>query len=125
MISYAVYRLLHFIGIFLVLTALGGLALHAGSGGTRATSRARGMIAALHGIGVLLILVAGFGLLARLGIMHGAGFPGWIWAKLAIWLVIGAWMALPYRFPALARASLLVVPALGAVAAYLAIFKPF
>jgi hypothetical protein len=125
MISYAVYRFLHLIGVFLVLTALGGLALHATNGGTPASNTARGIIAAAHGLGVLLILVAGFGMLARLGVAHGAAFPGWIWAKFGVWLVIAAWMALPYRFPRLARPSLLIVPLLGAISAYLAIFKPF
>lgn len=124
MLSYQFYNTLHVIGILLLVTALGGMALHAANGGTRVTNVARGLIAALHGLGALLILVAGFGMLARLGVMHGAAFPGWVWAKLAIWaILVGAAFA-PYRWPALARPMLLALPLLGGLAAYMAIYKP-
>jgi hypothetical protein len=125
MISYAVYRLIHFVGIFLIIMAVSSQTLHVATGGTRATQTARKLVFAAHGIGLLLVLVAGFGLLARLGIMHGAGFPGWIWAKLVIWLIFGALVALPYRMPALARPLWVAIPLLAAASAYLAIFKPF
>ncbi len=124
MLSYQFYNTLHIVGILLLVTALGGMALHAANGGTRTTNVARGLIAALHGLGALFILVAGFGMLARLGVMHGAAFPGWVWAKLVIWaLLVGAAFA-PYRWPALARPMLLALPLLGGLAAYMAIYKP-
>lgn len=124
MFSHQFYNVLHIIGIVLVMAALGGAALHAMSGGTRATNPARGLIAAMHGGGVLLILVGGFGMLARLGFMHGANFPGWLWVKLLIWISIAAALLVPYRKPQLARPLLLTLPILGGVAAYMAIYKP-
>ena len=125
MLSHQFYNVVHILGIVLLVMALGGMALHAANGGTRRENAARGLIAALHGIGAFLILLGGFGMLARLGAMHGSGFPGWIWVKLVIWVLLGAAALLPYRRPALARPLLFVVPGLAAVAAYMAVYKPF
>lgn len=125
MFSHAFYNVVHIIGIAALVAALGGMALHGASGGTRATSAARPLIAALHGLGALLILVGGFGMLARLGVMHGAGFPGWLWLKIVIWVLLAAAAALPYRRPALAVPLLVLVPVLAGIAAWSAIYKPF
>ena len=125
MISYQAYKVIHLFGVFLTLAALAGLALAAANGATRQTNQARKLISLSHGIGLLVILLGGFGLLARLGVMHGSAFPGWVWAKLAIWVTMGALVALPYRRPDLARTVFIVLPFLGAVAAWLAISKPF
>ena len=125
MLSHQFYNVVHILGIVLLVMALGGMALHATNGGTRRENAARGLVAALHGIGAFLILLGGFGMLARLGAMHGSGFPGWIWVKLVIWVLLGAAALLPYRRPALARPLLFVVPGLAAVAAYMAVYKPF
>jgi uncharacterized membrane protein YqgA involved in biofilm formation len=112
------------VGIVLVMSALGGVAVHALNGGTRQTNAARRLLVSLHGLGVLLILVGGFGMLARLGFRHGAMFPGWLLVKLAVWVVIAAIVFLPYRRPALARPVYLALPLLGGLAAYMAIYKP-
>jgi hypothetical protein len=125
MISYQAYKVIHLIGIFLTLTALAGLALAAANGATKQTNPARRLVSAWHGAGLLIVLVGGFGLLARLGVMHGAAFPGWVWAKLAIWIIVGALVAVPYRRPDLARLVFIALPVLGGLAAWLAIYKPF
>lgn len=44
----------------------------------------------LTGIALVVIFVSGMGLIARLGIPHGAPWPMWIKIKLGIWTVIGA-----------------------------------
>ncbi len=124
MLPYTLYKVVHIFGLALVMVTLGGLAVHAMAGGTRQTNPARGMIGALNGIGFLLILVGGFGMLARLGVMHGAGFPGWIWAKILIWVALVVAMLLPYRVPSLTRPMLVILPVLGGLAAYMAIYKP-
>jgi hypothetical protein len=124
MFSHAFYNVVHIVGIVLAMSALGATAVHALNGGTRQTNRARALVAARHGAGVLLILVGGFGMLARLGFRHGANFPGWLWVKLAVWVTVAALVVVPYRRPALAKPVYLALPILGGVAAYMAIYKP-
>ena len=124
MFSHQFYNVVHIVGIVLVMSALGALALHSAAGGTRQTNPARGLVAAMHGVGMLLILVAGFGMLARLGFLHGSAFPGWLWVKIAVWVTLAAATLLPYRRPALARPLLLALPVLGGLATYMAIYKP-
>jgi len=124
MFSHQFYNVVHVVGIVLVMSALGALALHAAAGGTRPTNPARGLIASMHGIGILLILVGGFGMLARLGIIQGGSFPAWIWVKIAVWALLGAATVLPYRRPTLGRPLLIALPLLGGLAAYMAIYKP-
>jgi hypothetical protein len=117
---YEIYKVLHILGITLVFMALGGAALHAGNGGTRETNPGRGIVASVHGVGMLVILVAGFGMLAKIG----GGLPGWIHPKLLIWLLLGAAPVLIARKPGSARFMWIVLPLLAAVAAYLGINHP-
>jgi hypothetical protein len=123
MISLETYKLLHILGVLITFAALGGLALTVLNGATRQTSGARRTIAMAHGIGAFVILLGGFGALARLG-MTG-GLPGWILVKLAIWLVMAGLVALPYRRPELAKPIFWLLPVLGAVAVAMALWKPF
>lgn len=123
MISYAVYKVVHLTGVLMVFLALGGVATNAINGGSKNHSW-RKPIAITHGIGLALSLIGGFGLLARLGIVQG-GLPGWVWAKLGIWIVFGAMVGVIARKPALAKATWPLCLALGATAAYLAGSKPF
>lgn len=123
MISHEFYNLIHIVGIVLLMSALGGAAVYAMSGATAARSPRR-LLAVLHGVGVLLVLLGGFGMLARLGIMHGAGFPGWVWVKLVVWALAAVALVIPFRRPGLGRPLLLALPLLGGLAAYMAIYKP-
>ncbi|MEP6591307.1 MAG: hypothetical protein ABJC19_08985 [Gemmatimonadota bacterium] len=123
MVPYAAYKVIHLLGMFLLFTVLGGIALHALNGGTRQSNVGRKLAGALHGIALFVILLGGFGMLARLGMVRG-GLPGWIWAKLVIWVLLGAFGTLPYRKPVLAKPFLIVLPLLGALAAIFAIYKP-
>jgi uncharacterized membrane protein SirB2 len=125
MFSYEFYVVLHVTGILLTFVALGGLAVHSINGGTRATNRARAITAALHGTGLLFVLVAGFGLMARTGIMHGTAWPTWLLVKMAIWLVLGFAVVLLNRMEQSGRWLIFALPALGVVAAAMAMFKPF
>jgi hypothetical protein len=82
-------------------------------------------VGSVHGVGALLILVGGFGMLARIGFQHGANFPGWLWVKLIVWTILSAVVLLPYRKPALARPFFVLLPLLAGVAVYMALYKPF
>ncbi len=114
------YKVLHVFGVLLAFTALGGLTLRALSG-SREKGPADKLAGITHGVALLIILVSGFGLIAKLGY----GFPLWVWLKLAIWLVIGAALALVRRMPQHAGIFWIALPLLGGVAAYLALYKPF
>lgn len=121
--SYNFYKILHIAAVLGIFTSLGATCFHAMNGGSRTGSTGRAIISTLHAAGLLLALVAGFGLLARLEMI--SSWPGWVYAKLAIWLLVGALAAVPYRKPELARPVLLLLPLLGLAAAWLAIAKPF
>lgn len=116
-----IYKLLHFVGILLVFNALGGQILFVWRGGTRADAAARRAVAITHGVGLLLLLLGGFGMHARLGY---TGFPLWFGVKVGVWATLGAMMMVPWRYPHLARPLWVIVPLLGVVATALGIWKP-
>jgi hypothetical protein len=124
MLSHQLYNVMHIVGIILLMSALGGAAIHGMTGTPSEPGRARRLLAILHGAGAFLILLGGFGMLARLGVMHGSGFPGWVWVKLIVWGLLAAALIAPYRRPGLGKPLLLALPVLGGLAAYMAIYKP-
>ena len=119
--SYEFYKVLHIFGIVMLFTALGGTVLYALNGGTKAGNQARGLIGALHGTALLLILVAGFGMFTK----HNLALGGWLWGKLAIWLALPMLGIVAWRQPQRGKVLLVVIPVLGLLAAWLAIYKPF
>ncbi len=119
--SYDFYKVIHFLGLFMVFTALGGQFVHAINGGDAKQQPGRRWIAIFHGVGLLLALVAGFGLIAKLGI----GFPGWIYVKIAIWVALGGIGAFAARKKQLAGTLWIVTIALGMLAAFVARTKSF
>jgi hypothetical protein len=124
-ISYAVYKVIHYAGIFLLVTALGAaLSRAAASPGGDFADPWRKRLVALHGISLFLILLGGFGMLARLDATEGMGLPGWVWAKLGIWLLLGGALA-ARRSPGLAARVLWAVPILAVLSGVVALTKPF
>lgn len=124
--SYPAYKILHLLGVFLVFAALGGMTLFQMEVGRSAElwgGKARKLAGMTHGIALLLVLVTGFGALAKLN-PAGGGIPTWVWGKLVIWLVLGGIVVLIRKAPRWAPFLWWGIPALGAVAAYLAIVKP-
>lgn len=115
--DYTVYKLLHMIGIFSLFLALGGMISY-----SKGTSPNKALIGAFHGIGLVLILVSGFGLKAKLFI---DGFPTWIIAKLVLWLVFGGIVVIAKKGILKGAALWSVMLLLAAAAAYLGIMKPF
>ncbi len=120
--SYSFYKVLHLFGIAMMLVALGGVFVHAANASDKSANVVRKTILVLHGLGSFLILLAGFGLLAKLG--EVTGFPGWLWPKLTIWMILSLVIAVPYRNRGLARLLIIVTPLLVLLSAYFAVFKP-
>jgi hypothetical protein len=116
------YKNLHLFGLFLSMTSIGGIAIHAANGGTKASSSTRMLTASVFGVGMLMVMAGGFGQAARLGLSNTSLFPNWLWAKIAIWFLVAILSVLPYRIRALATPVYLLVPLLGGLAAYLAIY---
>ena len=124
MLSREFYNVVHIVGIILLMSSLGGVAMHALIGGTRAQDTARRLIFWLHALGAFLILLGGFGMLARIGFMHGGSFPVWLWVKILAWTSLAAAPFLAYRRPYMSKLLLLALPVLGGLAAYMGIYKP-
>ncbi len=118
---YEFYKIMHYLGIGLTVVALGGVCLHAINGGDKSTNAFRKGSAISHGIGLVLVLVGGFGMLAKAKM----GFPVWSFLKIGIWLAFGALPVLPNKLPKAAKAVFFLIPLLLAAAGAIALYKPF
>ncbi|MFQ5535967.1 MAG: hypothetical protein ACE5GJ_00825 [Gemmatimonadota bacterium] len=121
--SLAAYKLIHFLGIFTVVTALSTALARASL--TDGEDPWRKRVGMLHGIGLFLILLGGFGMMSRLNIPHVSIYPGWIWVKLVIWAVLAGGIVVARRSPAWSVRFLILLPFLGALAGFLGYTKPF
>ncbi|RMH68929.1 MAG: hypothetical protein D6685_01670 [Bacteroidetes bacterium] len=119
--SYTFYKVLHLLGVMMVFLALGGALVR--SRLPEQTASWKKLIAITHGVGLLVLLVAGFGLLARLGVFWP--MPAWALLKIVIWLLVGGLIALINRKPDSGPVWWYLTLVLGLLAAYLALYKPF
>ena len=120
MLSYQVYKILHLVSLFGVFMCLGALVIHHMNGGAKHFP-ARMWLVLSFAIFMFLAFVGGFGLMARLG----SGMQTWIYAKIALWLVIGAYMSVIARKPDWSKVHWFVLLVLGATGASVAVYKPF
>lgn len=118
--SYEFYKILHLAGIFLLLIGTTGMVVkkYMLAESWQLNPALRKIFGMFHGLGLLISLVGGFGLLARLQL----GWPSWVFGKVAIWLLLGASpVALRFLSPV---AMMLLVPIIAVVGALLAVLKP-
>ena len=101
------YHYLHLIGLILVFIGFGGLL---SSEGAKKAMK-------WHGIGLVISLVSGFGMLAKMGIM--GAMPVWVWIKLALWLVLGFLPVLAKRRVLAPQLVVVIAILVGAVLAYI------
>ncbi len=119
MISISLYKILHLLGVFMVLMGVSG-SLVANSIPADQQQQWKKRAGLFHGVGLLIVLVAGFGLLARLG--HGLEL--WVALKLLIWLALGAIIVLVRRLPQQGGLLWVAILVLATLAASLGQYKP-
>ncbi len=106
------YQVLHIVGISMVFLGYGALLARSMAAPENVSVRKLGSITS--GIGLLLVLVAGFGLVAKLGYNYS---ETWILVKFTIWLLLGGLIVLINRKPQLAMLLWFMLIALSVTAA--------
>ena len=114
--SYNFYLFIHVLGALLLLLGYGALLVRAVLAADNKPFRIWGSV--ISGIGLLFLLVAGFGLQARLGI----GWPTWFILKMVTWLLLGGALAFINRRPDWNKILWVAVIVLAGFAAWLGIF---
>ncbi len=115
---YEFYKVLHYTGLIITFTSLSGYIFYVMQDKTNAKKK---FFSILHGIGLLILLVSGFGLAARLGFM--SQLPVWVYIKIALWLVVGAALTMIKRQVMGPMALYAFVVVLGVLAAVTAVTK--
>jgi hypothetical protein len=108
---YTTYQIIHLIGL---------AALAIGMGGMMANGNNRKHFAMWQGIGLVVVLVAGFGMLAK----GKLGLPHFAIVKLILWVVVAALPVIFRKLKAPLFAAILVSLALVGILAWLGITKP-
>ncbi|HQU74897.1 MAG: hypothetical protein KDI06_22095 [Calditrichaeota bacterium] len=117
--SFEFYDFFHVLGLMSLFSAFGAAILRGvlkSDGGDL-----KKYIAIAHGVGLLLLFISGFGMLARLGV----GFPVWVIIKMVIWVIAALSLVRMRKYPGSGPLNWAIVLVLGGLAAWLAIFKPF
>ncbi|MFN8847547.1 MAG: hypothetical protein ACK5V3_01915 [Bdellovibrionales bacterium] len=118
---YEFYKVLHFLGLVLTLTGLVGLIASYWVGPKELPKKNRLPWVIMHGTGLLIILVSGFGLAARLN--YFGNLPTWIHIKILIWVTVGVLLVAVRKLSQKAPLWLSVTILLFMTAAYLAVNK--
>ncbi|MCH7225547.1 hypothetical protein [Haloferula sp. A504] len=113
--SYFLFQTLHVAGVLGVFAALGAICLGD-------SEKHRKMATILHGASLLVVLLFGLHLLFSLKL---TGSGGWWHVKILLWLVLGVAPALSRRKVLPPGILLGICLALGTVAAFLGLAKPF
>jgi hypothetical protein len=120
--SYSLFKVIHLLGVCTIMTAMGGLIV-LGTADEETRSRWKRLAVLTNGIGLFLAFMGGFGLLGILKISFV--WPGWVFSKMLIWLILGGFVSLALRLPKWAMSLWWGSILLAGIAAYLANFKPF
>ncbi len=110
------YQVLHITGLLMIFAGYGALLARGLAGSDDRRVKKLGSITS--GIGLLLVLVAGFGLVSKLNYSFSAP---WLIAKIVIWFALAGLIVLINRAPALATRLwwiLLLLGATGAITVY-------
>lgn len=121
--KYLIYKIVHIVGIAFALGGLGTLAAFVLMGGKKGSPGPRKAALIAHGLGMFLLLLGGFGMLATLG-MHSP-WPKWVLIKFGAWTALALLVFFAKSKPLAKPTVLFLGPALVGVAAWAALFKPF
>jgi hypothetical protein len=112
-----VYRLIHVAGALFLFLGLGGILTAAGKEGGKPPA----FFLAMHGVGLLAMLVAG------IGFVHKTGLPwqNWLSAKVGLWILIGALPFLVRRGIVPRFLGIVLVLGVAVAAVWIAQQKPF
>ena len=119
---YEIYKIIHLTGIFLLISGL-MMAYAITSSGHALAGKIKTFSFAAHGTGLVLILVSGFGLLARLGLARE--MPMWAYVKFAIWGIFAIFISILKRKGQLGWPLYVAMLGVFMFASYTAIYKPF
>jgi uncharacterized membrane protein SirB2 len=122
MFSYNFYSFLHILSVLLVGMSLAITAAHVVNGGSKQNLKNRKLLSITHGVALLVLLVAGFGLMARAGYKFSSSH--WIHVKLLCWLLLGVYPLFLYKKWIPQKFALIGFFSIMAVAVYFVVFKP-
>jgi len=115
-----IYRFLHVAGVLLTLSSLTAIwGVHLSGTPSRPV---RLSMALAHGIGLVVVLVSGFGRLGQMGMT--SDMPAWVYVKLAVWLFLGGSIVLAKRKARWGVPLYVLWLAAAVAAAYLGLLKP-
>jgi hypothetical protein len=121
--TYELYKLVHLSGLILLFLGLGATL----TAGRAPSAPGRKIGLGLHGLGLLALLVAGFGMHARLYENvppDVTRWPLWFFGKLGAWVLIAVLPVLVKRGVVPVALGWLLAIALGVAAAWLVLEKP-
>ena len=119
MFPYAAYKVLHIAGVFFLLFSLASYIVLS----QNSLEKGKKLASIFHGISLFIVLLGGFGLLARLGIT-GSDWPAWVWMKLIVWILLGLSLYIIKKIPSISHVMWFVIPILAIISVYLAVYKP-
>jgi len=119
MIPYETYKLIHILAVFFLLFSLGAYLILT----SNKTTTSKKLAGITHGIAIVVIFIGGFGLLARLGFSGISSWPLWVWIKILIWIILTLMITLIKRKPEWTTLLWFIIPILGGIAAFMAIYK--
>jgi hypothetical protein len=118
--SYLILLVLHVVGALYLFLGLGAMISQRVDGADAGSEGVRKLAGMTHGLALLVILIAGFGILG----VQGYDLGLWVWLKLALWLFFGGVIVLVRRMPHLSRTFWWLLPLVAGIAVYLCEAKP-
>ncbi|MBC7754687.1 MAG: hypothetical protein H7Z71_10650 [Moraxellaceae bacterium] len=119
--SYEFYKIAHLLGIFFLVSGLMGVFFTVWAG-TPLQGKIKSASFAMHGIGLVIMLVTGFGLLAKLGL--ASSMPTWAYLKFGLWAFFAVAISILKRKGQIGMPIYILLLIGYFCAAYIGVMKP-